>query len=143
MSTHEQRLDARYRASLYVIHSGATRIETRIDRPCAELAQLLRRCSVGTAVLVSACNPDSQPLPPECNLLRQRALEDELNEQDFAFLPALGRSDDGDWQEPSVLVLGISEAEAQAVAARWGQRAFVIYDACGCGRLRYVDAACA
>ena len=143
MSTRDERLAAEYRQSLYVIHSGTTRIETRIDQPCAELAAVLRRCSVDGAVLVSACNPDSQPLPPECNLLRQRALEDELNEQDFAFLPALGRADDGGWQEPGVLVLGISAVEAHAVAARWGQRAFVVYDASGCGRLRFVDATCA
>ncbi len=142
MSGRDQRLEAEYRASLYVIHSGSARIETRIEQACPMLAALLARCGVDGAALVSACNPDSQPLPSECNLLRQRALEDELNEQNYALLPAIGRSEDGTWQEPSVLVLGISVAEAQACAARWGQRAWVHYDADGCGRLVLVDATC-
>lgn len=138
-ATRDQQLEAAYRDSVYVIHSGTLRIESRIDRECVALAALMRRCGVGTAALISACNPDSQPLPPERNLLRQRAFEDALNEHNYAFLPALGRSADGAWQEPSVLVLGISEEEACGFARQWGQRALVLYDARGCARLRFVD----
>lgn len=143
MSKTDDALEAAYRASLYVVHSGNIRIETRIDHACAALAAAMQRCSVQCAALVSACNPDSEPLPAERNLQRQRALEDELNDHDYAFLPAIGQSRDGHWQEPSVLILGISEDDACALGRRWGQRAIVVYDRTGRGRLRFVDKACA
>ena len=142
MTAEDDRLDAVYRASLYVIHSGSTRMETRIDEPCAALTAVMRGCAARTAALMTACNPDSQPLPAERNLPRQRAFEDQLNERDFAFLPAIGQSPDGRWQEPGVLVLGIGDEEACAFARQWGQRAFVLYDETGTGRLRFVDEAC-
>lgn len=133
-------LERAYRASVYVIHDGEQRIETCIDRPHRGLAALLERQGVDCAALLSACNPHSRSLPPEQNLARQQALEDALRAAGLRFLPALGRSPDGSWQEPSVLVLGLDTAAACRWAARWEQHAIVHYDAGGRGALCFVDA---
>jgi hypothetical protein len=132
-------LEDLYRASIYVIHDGDTRIETRIDRPCALLAARLAAAGTGRAALLSACNPQGRELDPETNVQRQGELEAALVEHALAFLPALGRSPDGSWEEPSVLLLDVSEATARDWAARWDQVAFVYYDAEGRGRLHFVE----
>jgi hypothetical protein len=132
-------LERLYRESVYVIHDGDLRIETLIDQPCARLATWLAAAGAGCAALISACNPQSRELDPQTNLQRQADFEAALHADGLDFLPALGRSPDGHWQEPCVLVLDLSLASARAWAARWEQVAYVQYDARGCGSLQFVE----
>jgi hypothetical protein len=140
MSAVDASLDAQYRRSLYLVHDGEVRIETRIDLASPPLAALLARHGVAQAALLSACNPDGQRLPAEHNLARQGAFETELRQAGLRFLPALGRSPEGDWQEPAVLLLDADEQRARDWAVRRGQLAWVQYDRYGRGTLRYVGA---
>jgi hypothetical protein len=137
--TRRDELERLYRASIYVIHDGELRIETRIDQPCAALATRLAAAGIGQAALVSACNPQGRELDPQVNVQRQGEFEAALDADGRRFLPALGRAPDGSWEEPGVLVLDIAEDEARRWAARWEQVAFVQYDARGCGRLHFVE----
>jgi 2-alkyl-3-oxoalkanoate reductase len=135
MTQRDIELEAAYRASVYVIRDGSLGIETRIDEPNRQLAATLERHGVERAALITACNPDSRRLSDIENQTRQRQLKAELAAAEMEYLPAIGRAADGSWKEPSLLVLGIDRAAAMACARRWGQRAIVIYDGSGCGRL--------
>ena len=85
--------------------------------------------------VITAHNPRSIPLPPEDNRQRQQRLAAVLDTSDYQTMPATGRSTDGQWQETSLLVLGLPRASAKALGARFGQNAVVFAEAGGLAEL--------
>ena len=58
----------------------------------------------------------------------------------FCFYHGEGKGDDGAWPaEPSLLILGVGEDEAAALARRFGQAAFVYGDRGAAARLVWTD----
>jgi hypothetical protein len=81
---------------------------------------------VGTWAFITACNPFSELWSDQDNLGRMRELERELQSSSFKIFPGHGQGDDPRWKpEPSLLVLGINEAQATEVARKYGQNAIV------------------
>jgi hypothetical protein len=102
----------------------------RIGLPNPVLDALLESQGVRSWAYVTAWNPGSMRLSEDENVRRQHALEETLRRDGLIVFPGEGVGDDGRWPpEPSVLVLGISRADALALGQRFGQRAIVYGEA--------------
>jgi hypothetical protein len=79
---------------------------------------------------VTAYNPGSVALGESENAQRQLLLEQAARDAGFAFFRGEGVGDDGQWPpEPSLLILGITRAQAVDLGRRFGQRAIVYGEA--------------
>ena len=75
---------------------------------------------------VTAHNPDSAPLTADENRIRHTRLEADVSARGYEALPGEGVGDDGTWPpEASLLILGMSRADAIALGLAHGQRAVV------------------
>ena len=115
-----------YREALYFIHGEDGDIQLRVDQTSLGLALLMKDHGVRSAAFLTAFNPYSILEVAEVNLSNHNAL--------IADVHALGlRSISGDggdplhlWpSEPSILVLGISHQNAELLAGRYGQNAYL------------------
>jgi hypothetical protein len=134
------RLDAVYRATTYFVDGPAGRIALRVGQASEELDALAAAHQVNTWTYITAYNPGSIALSREQNDQQQRELKKAVAESGYPFYSGEGKGD-GDWPaEPSLLVLGVSEAEAAAMARRFGQAAVLFGQRGGSARLLWTDA---
>ena len=90
---------------------------------------------------ITACNPRSAPLDEDANAERMMQLEMLVRGRGLACFQGEGQADDGDWPpEPSLLVLGISDADAVSIARAFEQYAIVSGSRGGEARLVWTDA---
>ena len=124
MPTTREQLAA-YRASEYRV-SVQPELVLRIGEPSAALDALLEASAAAGAAFLTAANPHSEPRPAAEN----RAALERLAQDVSAWQVRLGegRSADGRWREPSLLVIGIDREQAQALGRRYGQNAIVFID---------------
>lgn len=73
--------------------------------------------------VITAWNPESLELGLAANRERNLALEAELRDAGYVFVPALGRGASGDWAEESYLVLEADREWIVGAAIRWEQNA--------------------
>lgn len=110
----------------FVLHLGeAECVVTVRDAPPGMLTKFLESRQAATWSVVSAYNPYSQELSMEENQRRHQLLEELLTASRFDYYPAVGRSATGDWEEPSLLVLGLSYDMARALGTVFEQNAIV------------------
>ncbi len=121
---------ASYRAARYRVFAPGRELQLRIDQHDEGLAKLLREAWVEGAALLTAWNPGSQPQPLERNRASQKQLVRELEAAGHPCLAGRNEAATGNeaWNEDSVLALDISLAAARALAARYGQLAFLWID---------------
>jgi hypothetical protein len=120
-----------YRATDFVVFRP--RLTIRIGRRCPRLDRLLASQHVGSWAFVTAWNPGSRPLSRKANDMRHRRLlrvlddwKRQLPDGRRAWLPGVGRPHDETWSpEVSVLVLGMSVADARKFGRRFGQVAVI------------------
>ena len=133
-------LEAAYRATSYFVDGPAGRFAIRVGAVSPEANALAAEQHVNTWAYLTAYNAGSVAAPAECNRARQRELEQAVTEMGFRFLRGEGKGDDGAWPaEPSLLILGIREDEAAALARRFGQAAFVFGERGETARLVWTD----
>jgi putative PIN family toxin of toxin-antitoxin system len=109
-----------YEEALYAVQAGPV---LRIGERNAALETLLDAQGAATAAFVTAANPRGEPRSHAANEAAMSALRSSLA---WPYLPGEGRDPEGRWSaEPSVLVLGISRAEAEALGRRLEQNAIV------------------
>jgi hypothetical protein len=134
-------LEAAYRSTSYsVIVPGREPISIRCGARCLPLDLLLAESRAREWAFITACNPRSAPLDDEANAERMMRLEMLVRGRGLACFQGEGQADDGDWPpEPSLLVLGIAEAEALALAREFEQHAIVAGERGGEARLVWVD----
>ena len=103
------------------------------------LDDALAKQGVRCWAVLSACNPGAVPTPAE-NASRTACLLERLRVLQVAVLPACNVADAGDWpDEAGVLLLGVDERLAVALATEFGQLACV-YGASGeAARLLWCD----
>ena len=89
------------------------------DEPAAPLPAALRP----RAWILTAWNPWSQEATPAENERRSHALQAELRALPVSFWPALGRARNGEWEERSFAVVGLTAAAALALGRRFEQNA--------------------
>ena len=90
------------------------------------LAKLLERHRARRWAFITAWNPGSAPLPRAENDARQAQLRGIVEKRGFTILPGEGIGEDRSWPpEESLMVLGITEAEAVRLGRRFGQLAIL------------------
>ena len=85
----------------------------------AQLLALLRRADAPWGY-ITAWNPAGVRLPLATNRIRQRRLRDELRGDRHPHFGGIGVGP-SDWREPSLFVPGITYAQLDALARRFGQ----------------------
>jgi hypothetical protein len=123
----EDRKEA-YLAAEYVVF-GDTEIVLRIGEPNAELDALLDEEGAHTAAYVTAANPQGRLAGRSENVLATTALLEAQRDAGYACFAGEGRDPKGKWPaEPSVLVLGMSRAEAGILGRSYEQKAIVFVE---------------
>jgi uncharacterized protein DUF3293 len=134
-------LEAAYRATSYFVDGPTGRFAVRVGRASPEADALAEAHGAATWAYITAHNPGSAPARPDRNEARQHELEEAVAEAGYRSYRGEGKGDDGVWPaEPSLLVLGIGEADAAALARRFGQAALVFGERGGPARLLWTGA---
>lgn len=116
-------LIAAYGAALYVVGEGPV---LRIGERNAELESLLAPRAAASAAFITAANPRGEQRSRAENDAAMAALRSSLA---WPYLDGEGRDPEGRWPaEPSVLVLGIGRAEAEALGRRLEKNAIVFVE---------------
>ena len=145
-------LDEAYRSTRYTVHSESDslciRVGERHPSVDALCASVLPSGTTQRWTIVTAYNPASHHLSAEDNAHRAERLRSDLDElatllsdehqRSLVVLPAVGTSPDGDWSEESVWVGGLTELEALALGARFGQNAVVTGAVGGAARVSWI-----
>ena len=102
-------------------------IALRIGVASPGLAALHSDYGVTRSVFVTAWNPFGEALPDADNHVAMVRLTAWLDSREIVWLPGAGVGDDGEWPpEPSLLALGLGEAEADALCMDFRQNAVVL-----------------
>ena len=108
---------------------GEPELTLRIGEPSEELDALLEAEGAGTAAFVTAANPHGRLAGKTENVLATTALLEAQREAGYACFAGEGRDPQGAWPvEPSVLVVGISRAEAEVLGRSYEQNAIVFLE---------------
>ena len=128
MDTDREHLRAAYEATAYWVQAGPERrFAIRCGVRSTDVDELLAAAGVETWAFITAANPRSVRLSDADNAARMAGLVDALRDRGHTHLPGAGKGDDADWPaEPSLLVLGIAEGEAEALARAFDQHAIVV-----------------
>jgi putative PIN family toxin of toxin-antitoxin system len=119
-----------YERALYALDLGTV---LRIGVHGPELDRLLEAHGASTAAFVTAANPRGEARDPAANEAAMAALRASLA---LPSLPGEGRDPDGRWSaEPSLLVLGVSRPDAEALGRRLEQNAIVFVERGGAPEL--------
>lgn len=120
------RLERAFRDTVFRAFSGTEVVEFRIDEPPGLIHAVLRQHSADSAAFITAYNPRGVARPSAENERAQARLLAEIDSLGLPRLDGDGADPSGQWPpEPSVLVLGIDEARATELAARYEQAAYV------------------
>jgi Protein of unknown function (DUF3293) len=115
-----------YREAIYVVHLGDGEIALQVGKANAALAQLMQDWKVTTAAFLTAFNPYSQVVDPTENEARQKSIWSDAQPMCPKIFPGIGRDKNDQWpHELSMLALGIRLEDAQTLADRYEQNAFL------------------
>jgi hypothetical protein len=129
-------LESAYRATNYRVQVDDAAFVLQVDQHSASLAALLQSLHANCAALLTAFNPGSEPHDAAWNHAAQRALQAELAAAGYIWYAARNEDPAGAWPvEDSVLVPGLGVVAAHAIAARYGQVAFLWSEADATPRL--------
>lgn len=124
-----------YLATDFVFEAQGQRYALRVGEQNLQVRDLLASHGVQGAAYITASNPASIALGDVHNTLAMRALWFDLKVSagaSWAVYEGAGQDRAGDWPpEPSLMVLGIDRAQAEALGRRYGQYAIVWVDATG------------
>lgn len=124
--THDA-LDRAYHATTYIVDAPGGPIALRIGELNEPLDALLRTLDAGPWAFITAWNPGSGVLSAAENDARNGTLKQEILRAGYDPLEGRGEADDGGWTaEASFFIVGISPADAAALARQFGQRAIVV-----------------
>lgn len=119
---------AAYLGAEYVIF-GEPDIVLRVGEASAALEALLQETGADTAAFVTAANPGGLLAEAGDNALSTEALYRAQEQAGYTCLAGEGRDPQDEWPaEPSVLVLGISRAEAEILGRSYEQNAIVFVE---------------
>ena len=112
-----------YQKALYAVLGGPV---LRLGERNPELETLLEAQAATTAAFITAANPRGEPRSHAANQVATAELQAALA---WPFYPGEGRDPEGRWPaEPSLLVIGIPRAEAEALGRRFEQNAIVFVE---------------
>lgn len=132
-------LDAAYRATTYLADIPTGALPLRIDEPSDVLSRFLKSSVCRTWAFISAANPRSRQLEDTENINRHQALIAAVDLLDLKYYEGMGIPQTPDWPaERNLLILGITQAGAHTLAARFDQNAILFGTLDGIPRLQYV-----
>lgn len=115
-----------YQEAIFSIHVDGKTIAFQVNKPSSEFELLMSSHGATCAALITAYNPYSQVQSDGQNKMAQAQLTQNLCDLGVTYLPGDGRDVDGLWDpEPSLLALNIKLSDAENLAAKFGQNAFV------------------
>jgi hypothetical protein len=122
-------LRAAYERAVYVIY-GSPPVEFRVGEPSDVLEAMLSMHHATSAAFVSSANTRGVATPENERRLADYLLRGQLDGLEaspkYRVFQGEGRDPDGAWTaEPSVLIMGIPRAEAEALGRRLEQNAIV------------------
>ncbi|MDH5577493.1 MAG: DUF3293 domain-containing protein [Betaproteobacteria bacterium] len=117
-----------YLSAEYVVY-GEPELVLRIGEPSDGLDALLEAEGADAAAYVTAANPHGRLAGKAENVLASTALLHAQRDAGYACFAGEGRDPQNEWPaEPSVLVVGISRAEAEVLGRSYGQNAIVFVE---------------
>ena len=121
-------LIAAYEKADYVVF-GDPEVVLHVGEKNPRLDYLVGWLGRKTAAFVTAVNPRGSVLPERDNRRAMEALRGSQFEPGTTVMPGEARDPDGAWPvEPSLLIVGISRADAEALGRRFGQNAIVFVE---------------
>jgi len=119
-------LERAFRGTEYRV-TGRPPLALRCGRASAGLRAWMRAHQAASAAMLTAWNPGALPRPAQANRRAQARLERALRDlKPLALRRGSNRDLAGRWPaEPSLWALGLSLAQARALAARFGQAAIL------------------
>jgi len=127
MGGWRERLQQAYEATAYRIDEGPRgRFVIRVGERSADADALLEVAGADEWAFVTASNPRSMLLSEADNAARLSRLVGLVREKGLVHYRGAGQGADATWPpEPSLLVVGLAEAEAVALARAFDQHAIV------------------
>ena len=113
-----------YAATSYTVRADGRILTARLDQQSPEIDALLAAHGAAQGVFIVAWNPGSKRRDEAANRAAHAELVRELRQRGLAWLPHVGRGDDG-WQEEGCFVLDLNDADADGLARRFGQNGVV------------------
>jgi Protein of unknown function (DUF3293) len=105
---------------------GEPEMVLRIGEPSTALDALLEAEGAQTACYVTAANPRGRRAADAENVLATAALLESQRQAGYACFAGESRDPQGEWPaEPSVLIVGMSRADAQVLGRSYEQNAIV------------------
>lgn len=102
------------------------RFQLVIGKKNGELDAYLKEINQSFWAFITAENPRSKSFSKEVNLKRNNTLESYLIKRNIPYLKGIGIPKDSDWiPENSFLIFGLNREEAQKIAVKYEQNAFV------------------
>jgi hypothetical protein len=115
-----------YRATDYVAFSDGRASIIRIGHHSLVVDGLLTRMKARSGAFITAWNPFGKRQSDGTNAYWDRELKGYVSTRGFAFLTGEGRGENGNWPpESSILVFGMSRAQAASIGRRFRQNAIV------------------
>ena len=125
MSQLDTDLIQAYRDTHFVVLEEP-RFTLLVGRRSEALAALHDTHGVSASAYVTACNPFSQALTDAQNAERMGELRAVVEDAGHPWVAGVGQDPLGQWPgEPSLLVLGVTRAESEALGRRFEQNAIV------------------
>jgi hypothetical protein len=129
-----------YREAKFVVESN-TPITLLVGKCNKDLSALLSDHKKSTAAFITAFNPYSRVQTEQENLEAQNKLLIDIKKLGFKAINGYGQDIEEEWpREDSTLIIGITESQAEALADKYSQNAFIWIgstDAFPALRLRY------
>jgi len=115
-----------YKNALYVARLPHAVVELRVGETCPLLIEWLAGQGLHTAAFLTAFNPRSEICSLQENETAHARLLADIASMGLVMCDGYGAGEGGDWpREISVLVLGISREQAQRLAEKFAQNAFL------------------
>jgi hypothetical protein len=90
------------------------------------IMQLFKNNNVSTAAILTAWNPRSEVIDFQQNKLRNNDLYNLIEEHNYLCFEALGKGKDLMWPaEEGYIIFGLNKEEAEAIAVKYEQNAYV------------------
>ncbi len=91
-----------------------------------ELSKIYETSHQTKAALITASNPRSKKLPNEINKVRNKNLEEMIQETGLNYIYGEGKCGQDDWDgEESFLILGVDQKQAMVIGKAFDQNAIV------------------
>lgn len=114
-----------YENAVYAVEYGGE-IRFAPGQPNSELDRLLLETRAASFAFITACNPFSKKLSAEENARRQKALINDITQDNYRFFFGYGADPSEKWErEESLLILDIKRQDALEIARKYEQNAFL------------------